>query len=70
MPPQFSKVILNPQVKILMAQLATALSLPPPPTEPPKMEAMMQISKEIERLSREKPKEMNMDVTEDPEDSD
>lgn len=68
-PPQFSKVILNPQVKLLMTQIVLALSILPPPIEPPKMEATMQICEEMERLSGEQSKETMVDVIDEPEDS-
>lgn len=70
MPIKLSGVILNPQFQALMAKLAISLPLPPPPTKPPKMEAAMQISEEMERQSTEKPKEPTKDITKEPEDFD
>lgn len=49
---ELSEVTLEPKVQVLLAQLVSALPIPPPPTEPPKMEPTMKISEEMERLQR------------------
>lgn len=48
-PVELSRGILNPVVQVVMSQNVVGLPIPPPPTEPPKMEATMQISEEMEK---------------------
>lgn len=69
-PPQLSKVILNPQVKIIMDQLDITMPVSPPPTKPLKMEATMQIYKEMEMISIKNPKEIVEDIVEEPKELD
>jgi hypothetical protein len=61
--------MLDPKVQELVIQLTKALSYPPLPMEPPKIEATMLISKDIEKLSEKESKEAAKDVSNKPKGS-
>lgn len=64
-PTELSRVILNPIIQVVMAQIVASLPIPSPPIEPPNMDATMQILEETKKQQREATK----GIMEEPEDS-